>query len=39
MYIHKKSKKKESREINEKVLDDKYSLPNIADVLDKLGKC
>lgn len=27
------------RKINEKTIDDKYPLPNISDVLDKLGRC
>lgn len=27
------------RKLNEKTLDDKYPIPNIADVLDKLGNC
>lgn len=27
------------RKVNEKTIDDKYPIPNIADVLDKLGKC
>lgn len=27
------------RKLNEKTLDDKYPIPNISDVLDKLGKC
>ena len=27
------------RKLNEKTLDDKYPIPNITDVLDKLGKC
>lgn len=27
------------RKLNEKTIDDKYPLPNIADILDKLGKC
>lgn len=27
------------RKLNEKTIDDKYPIPNIADVLDKLGKC
>lgn len=27
------------RKLNEKTIDDKYPLPNITDVLDKLGKC
>lgn len=27
------------RKVNEKTLDDKYPIPNIADVLDKLGNC
>lgn len=27
------------RKVNEKTLDDKYPIPNITDVLDKLGKC
>lgn len=27
------------RKVNEKTVDDKYPIPNISDVLDKLGKC
>lgn len=27
------------RKVNEKTIDDKYPIPNITDVLDKLGKC
>lgn len=27
------------RKLNEKTIDDKYPIPNISDVLDKLGKC
>lgn len=27
------------RKLNEKTLDDKYPIPNISDILDKLGKC
>jgi hypothetical protein len=27
------------RKINEKTIDDRYPLPNINDILDKLGKC
>ncbi|CAH0404793.1 unnamed protein product [Chilo suppressalis] len=27
------------RKVNEKTIDDKYQIPNIADVLDKLGNC
>lgn len=27
------------RKLNEQTIDDKYPLPNIADILDKLGKC
>lgn len=27
------------RKLNEKTIDDKYPLPNITDILDKLGKC
>lgn len=27
------------RKVNEKTIDDKYPIPNISDVLDKLGKC
>lgn len=27
------------RKLNEKTVDDKYPLPNITEILDKLGKC
>lgn len=27
------------RKVNEKTIDDKYPIPNISDILDKLGKC